>query len=149
MMKVILLSDIKGVGKKDQIINASDGYAKNFLFPRKLAIEATKENISNLEYKHKLDEEKRLKELEEAQLQAKEIESKSIKLLVKLGKNGKLFGTVTNKEVATALEEQAGIKIDKKKITLKDSIKSLGDITVDIKLHQNVTAKLKVSIIEQ
>lgn len=148
-MKVILLSDIKGVGKKDQIINASDGYAKNFLLPRKLAVEATKENMSNLEFKHKKNEEKRVKELEEAQLLAKQIEDNSIKLYVKIGKNGKLFGTVTNKEVASALEEQAGIKIDKKKITLKDSIKSIGDVTVDVKLHQSVTAKLKVSVIEQ
>lgn len=148
-MKIILLQDIKGVGKKDQIINASDGYAKNFLLPKKLGLEATKENLNRLASKQRLAEEQKIKELEEAKLQAKEIETKDVKIYVKTGKNGKLFGTITNKEVAVALEEQGGIKIDKKKITLKEGIKSVGDTVAEIKLHSNVVAKLKVSIIEK
>lgn len=148
-MKVILLEDIKGVGKKDQVINASDGHAKNFLFPRKLAIEATKENMSSLAFKHKKEEERKAKELEEAQELAKQIEQHNLKIHVKTGDNGKLFGAVTNKEVAHALEEQANIKIDKKKIAIKDGIKSVGEALVDVKLHTSVIAKLKVSIVGQ
>lgn len=148
-MKVILLQDIKGVGKKDQIINASDGYAKNFLFPKKLGVEATKENLNKLAFKQKLAEEQRSKQLEEAHLLRKEIESKNIKIYVKTGKNGKLFGTITNKEVAVALEEQCGIKVDKKKITLKEGIKSVGNTIADVKLHTSVVAKLEMSIIEK
>jgi len=148
-MKVILLEDIKGTGKKDQIINAADGHAKNYLFPKKLAIEATKENISALAFKQKKEEEKRAQELAEAKELAKKIEDQSLKISVKTGEGGKLFGAVTNKEIAHALEEQGSIKIDKKKITLKDGIKSVGATVVDVKLHTSVVAKLKVSIVAQ
>ena len=145
-MKVILLEDIKGVGKKDQVINASDGHAKNYLFPKKLAIEATKENMSNLDFKQKKEEERKSKELEEAKEFAKQIEEQNLKISVKIGENGKVFGAVTNKEIAQALEEQGNIKIDKKKIVLKDGIKSIGVTSVEVKLHAQVVAKLKISI---
>lgn len=147
-MKVILLEDIKGVGKKQQIVNASDGYAKNFLFPKKLALEATPNNLKQLELRQKAEEQKKREELEAAQQLGKKIEELSVTLRVKTGDNGKVFGSVTNKEIAAALKEQHGIDIDKKKISLRDSIKMIGVVNVDVKLHSKVTAKLKVNVAE-
>ncbi len=147
-MKVILLEDIKGVGKKDQIINASDGYAKNFLFPKNLAVEANKSNITHLDNKKKNEEAKKQTELENAQSLCKEIESKIITISVKIGDNGKLFGAVTSKEISSALKSQAMLDIDKKKIVLSEPIKTIGERFVEIKLHPKVTAKLKVNVIE-
>ncbi len=146
-MKVILLQDIKGVGKKDQIINASDGYAKNFLIPKKMAVEATKVNLNRLEKQHADAAAKAQAELEEAQKLGKEIEEKTIKISVKVGNNGKLFGAVTNKEIASALKEQFNIDIDKKKIVV-EPIKAVGNSEAVIKLHPQVTAKLKISVSE-
>mgnify|MGYP006067555769 FL=1 len=146
-MKVILLQDIKGVGKKDQIINASDGYAKNFLIPKKMAVEATKVNMNRLERQHADAAAKAQAELEEAQKLGKEIEEKTINIKVKVGNNGKLFGAVTNKEVASALKEQFNTDIDKKKIVV-EPIKAVGDSEAAIKLHPQVTAKLKISVSE-
>lgn len=146
-MKVILLQDIKGVGKKDQTINASDGYAKNFLMPKGLAVEANAANIKKLERQKAEAEAKAQAELEAAQNLGKEIESKTIDIKVKVGNNGKLFGAVTNKEVSAALKEQFDIEIDKKKIVV-DPIKATGDAEASIKLHPNVTAKLKISVSE-
>ncbi len=144
-MKVILLQDIKGVGKKDQTINASDGYAKNFLIPKKMAVEANKANINRLERQKADAQAKAEAELEAAKKLAGEIETKTISINVKVGNNGKLFGAVTNKEVAAALKEQFNIDIDKKKITV-DPIKAVGDAEAVIKLHPEVTAKLKLSV---
>lgn len=146
-MNVILLQDIKGVGKKGDLLNASDGHARNYLIPRKLAVEATKSNLNELELKQKSLENKRQQELLEAQELAKTLEEKVIKIEVKIGENGKLFGSVTNKEIAEALSKQAGINIDKKKIVLEEPIKNIGDITVGLKIHPKVTARLKVQII--
>lgn len=146
-MKVILLQDIKGVGKKDQIINANDGYAKNFLFPRKLAVEAEGNNLKKLDNQKKAEAAQAQAVLEEAQALGKKIEEITVKIPVKLGENGKLFGAVTNKEIAAALKEQAGLEIDKKKISA-ESIKALGEKTVVVKLHPKVSANLKV-IVEQ
>lgn len=146
-MKVILLQDIKGVGKKDQTINASDGYAKNFLIPKKMAVEATQANINKLEKQHADAEAKALAELEAAKKLASEIEEKTISIKVKVGNNGKLFGAVTNKEVAAELKEKFNIDIDKKKIAV-EPIKAVGDAEASIKLHPQVTAKLKISISE-
>lgn len=147
-MKVILLEDVKNVGKKDQTINASDGYAKNYLIPKKLAVEATEANIKKLDRKKADEAAKAQAELEQAQKLGKEIEEKTIDIKVKVGSNGKLFGAVTNKEVAAALKEQFNLDIDKKKITV-DPIKSVGDSEASIKLHPQVTAKLKISVSEQ
>lgn len=145
-MQVILLEDIKGVGKKDQIINANDGYARNFLFPKKLAVEATKANMNQLENTKKKEEAKRQAELEEARALGNRIEEKAVSIAVKLGDNGKLFGSVTNKEIAQALKEQTGLDVDKKKIILKEPIKTMGEKIAEVKLHPKVTAKLKVNI---
>lgn len=147
-MKVILLTDIKGVGKKDQTINASDGYAKNFLIPKKFAVEATPANVKKLE-KQKADAAAQAQaELEAAQALGRELEEKPITINVKTGGNGKLFGAVTNKEISIALKQQRNIDIDKKKI-IAEPIKTLGEEEVSVKLHTNVTAKLKVIIAEQ
>lgn len=145
-MKVILLADVKGVGKKDQIVNASEGYAKNFLFPKNLALEANAGNMKQLDNKKKAEAAKAQEELEKAQALGGEIEKMDVKVAVKIGDNGKLFGAVTNKEIAAAIKEQYKMDIDKKKIVLADSIKTTGEKEVSVKLHPKVTAKLKVTI---
>lgn len=145
-MKVILLEDIAGTGKKGQMINASDGHARNYLIPKKLAVEATKANIAQLEQQQKAMERQRQKELTEAQELAKELSEKSIRIPVKMGKNGKLFGSVTNKEIAAAFLEQTGMEIDRKKILLTEPVKSAGEKKVEIKLHPQVTAQITINI---
>jgi len=145
-MKVILLQDVKGVGKKDQVINAADGYCRNFLFPKKLAVEATKANMDTLDKKKKGEEDQKIKELEEAKAMKATLEEKLLKISQKTGEGGRLFGSVTNKEVAQVLLEQEGIDIDRKKITIPETIKKVGEYTVDIRLHTNVTAGLKLEI---
>lgn len=147
-MKVILLEDVKNVGKKGSLLNVSEGYARNFLFPKKMALEATKTNMNELEMKKRNEEKRKQEELEEAQALANRLEEKAIQIAVKTGENGKLFGAVTNKEIAIALEEQTGLAVDKKKIVLDEPIRMVGTKHVGIKLHQNVTAELKVEIIE-
>ncbi len=146
-MKVILKQDIKGVGKKDQIINANDGYARNYLFPKKLAVPADKENMTNLESKKASQEHKKDIEKQVAQEIAKKIEGILLKLPVKSGENGKVFGSVTSKEISQNLDKQYNIKIDKKKINLEEPIKTLGNFTIEIKLYDNIIAKLKISVI--
>lgn len=144
-MKVILLDNIKGVGKKDEVINASDGYARNYLFPKKLAIEATKDNLVKL--KAKQDSNQHKKDLEKAKAieTANKLKDIVLKIQVKAGDNGKIFGGVTSKEIAENLKLQYNIDIDKKKIVLKETIKVLGTVNVDIKLYEGVIANLKVN----
>lgn len=147
-MKVILLQDIKGVGKKDQIINAQDGYARNYLFPKNLAVAADAGAMKHLDNKNKAAAAKLQEELEKAQALGKKIEGGSVKLSVKVGENGKLFGAITNKEIAAALKEQLSVDVDKKKIVVSEPIKSSGEKTVTVKIHPKVNAKLKVIIEE-
>ena len=147
-MKVILLEDVKSVGKKGQLVNASDGYAKNFLFPKKLAVEATKSNLNDFELKRKSNERKAKQELEEAEQLGEKIKKIVLIIKVKTGENGNLFGSVTNKEIAEELEKQAKIKIDKKKISLNEAIKMVGTRTVNVKLHPKVTVEMIVKIQE-
>lgn len=146
-MKVILLSDIKGVGKKDQVIEASDGYARNFLFPKKLAVEANSTNMNNLKAKQESNQYRKDIEKQEAQKIAEKLKGIMLKVRVKAGENGKIFGGVTSREIAEGLKKDYNIVIDKKKIMLADTVKTLGTITVDIKLYEGVTGKLKVDII--
>ena len=146
-MKVILKQDIKGVGKKDQIINANDGYARNFLFPKDLAVPADKGNMTNLQSKKSSEEHRKNLEKEAAIETKKKIEGILLKLPVKSGENGKVFGSVTAKEIGESLEKQYEIKVDKKKIDLKESIKNLGMFNIEIKLYDGVLAKLKVNVI--
>ena len=147
-MKLILLEDVKSVGKKGDIVNKNDGYALNYLIPKKLAVEATKANMNDLELKKKAEEKRKKEELEEAKKIAEQLNDKVVKVSVKAGENGKVFGSVTNKEIAAALEKQHGLKIDKKKIVLADQIKMVGERHVEVKLHPQVTAELKVKITE-
>ena len=148
-MKVILLEDIKGVGKKDEIINASDGYARNFLLPKKLAVEANSANMSKLKAKQDSNQYRKNVEKEEAQKTAEKFKGILLKIPVKTGENGKVFGSITAKEIADNLKEQYKIEIDKKKIDLKEPIKVLGSFSVNIKLYEGVVGTLKVQIISQ
>ena len=148
-MKVILKADIKGVGKKDQVINASDGYARNFLFPKNLAVEANAENMSKLKAKQDSNAFKKSQEKEEAQKIADKLSKILMKVQVKAGENGKIFGGVTSKEISEELKKQYKIDIDKKKIILNENIKNLGSFDISMKLFEGVTGKLKVKVISE
>jgi large subunit ribosomal protein L9 len=143
-MKVILLEDVKALGKKGQTVNVSDGYARNMLLPKKLGIEATAKNLNEL----KLQKAHEDKVAAEAQAFAKEIEEKQVTVAIKVGEGGKVFGSVSAKEIAEAAKEQLGYDIDKKKMQLPNPIKVLGTTEVPIRLHTKVTAKLKVIVKE-
>ena len=147
-MKVILLEDVKSVGQKGELVNTSDGYAKNFLFPKKLAVEATKSNLNDFELKQKAEAKRKKEEFEQAQAMAKELENKIVTVKVKTGENGKLFGSVTNKEVAEEIVKQTGLEIDKKKVSIGDPIKMVGERTAVIKLHPKVSAEIAIKIVE-
>lgn len=146
-MKVILKQDIKGVGKKDQIISANDGYARNYLFPKNLAIPADKGNVTNLESKQSSDAHRKSLEKQAAEEMAKKIQNILLKLPVKSGENGKVFGSVTAKEISEALEKEYKMKVDKKKILMAEPIKVLGTFTIEMKLYDGVVAKLKLNVI--
>ena len=146
-MKVILKADIKGVGKKDEIINASDGYARNFLLPKNLAIEANNENMSKLKAKNESKAYQKEQEKEAAKKIADKLSKIQLKIKVKAGENGKIFGGVSTKEIAENLEKEYNIKVDKKKVDLDETIKTLGVRTVEIKLYEGVIGKLKVDVI--
>ena len=147
-MKVILIEDVKSLGKKGAIVNVSDGYARNMLFPKKLGLEATPKNINDLKLQ-KAHEEKVAKEVfEEAKAFKAELETKEITVGLKVGENGRTFGSVSTKELAEAVKAQLGYDIDKKKMQLSSQIKELGVVRVPIRLHPKVTAELKVNIKE-
>ena len=146
-MKVILLEDVKGVGKKGQIINASDGHAINFLIPKKLAVEATKANMNNLENQQKKAAQKHENEVAQAQALADKIKAVKLTLKVKVGDNGKMFGSISNKELAEALQTQHQIAVDKKKIVLSTQVKSIGDYTATVKLHAKVSTPLNFEVL--
>ena len=146
-MKVILLDNIKGVGKKDEVINASDGYARNFLFPKKLAVEANSENMSKLNNKKEANNYRKDLEKQAAEETAKKLKGILLKINVKAGENGKIFGGVTAKEISDTLKTQANIEVDKKKIELKEQIKTLGTFSVNVKIYEGVTGVLKVDVI--
>ena len=147
-MKVILIADVKNVGKKRDVANASDGYARNFLFPRKLAQEATAENLHILNQKKENERKKKLAETEEAQALAERLKGKEIKITAKSGEHGRLFGAITNKDVADAIKKQFNIDIDKKKVVM-DSIKQLGVYDVEVKLYAEISTKMKAVVVEQ
>ncbi len=147
-MKVILLEDVKALGKKGEIVNVSDGYARNCILPKKLGLEATNKNLNDLKLKKANEERIAQAQLEEAQALAKKIEAGKVELAIKVGEGGRAFGSVSSKEIAAAVKEQMGYDIDKKKIQLKDAIKALGTHMVPVKLHSKVTAELKVIVTE-
>ena len=147
-MKVILLQDVKGQGKKGQLLDVSDGYARNFLLPRKLAQEATADNINTMKMNDKAAQEKRQKEREQALALSKVLKEMTLVVMAKGGGAGRLFGSVTNAEIADALEKQHNIQLDKRKIVLKEPIKNVGTYTVTCKLGYEVNADLTVEIKE-
>lgn len=147
-MKVILLEDVKALGKKGQIVNVNDGYARNFILPKKLGLEANNKNLNDLKLKKANDEKIAQEQLEEAQELGKKIEAGKVELAIKVGEGGRTFGSVSTKEIAAAVKEQMGYDIDKKKIQLKEVIKTLGTHNVPVKLHTKVTAELKVVVKE-
>lgn len=145
-MEVILLEDVKSLGKKGELVKVSDGYARNFILPKKLGLEATPKNLNDLKLQ-KAAEAKRAQELlEEAQALAASIAQKSITLKIKTGEGGRTFGSVSTKEIAQALKDQLSLDIDKKKLVLAEPLRNLGTFTVPVKLHPKVTAELKVRI---
>ena len=147
-MKVLLLEDVKSLGKKGEVVNVNDGYARNFVLPKKLGVEATGKNMNDLKLQ-KANEEKVAKEhLEAAQAFAKEMENDHVVVSIKAGEGGRTFGSVSSKEIATAYKEQCGKEIDKKKIILPEPIKSFGVYEVAVKLHPKVTGTLKVKVQE-
>lgn len=147
-MKVILLQDVKSVGKKDQIVDVSDGYARNFIFAKKLGIEATPSNLNNLKLQ-KNNEAKIAKEnLEKAKDFAAKLEELVIVVKIKAGEGGRVFGSVSSKEIAEATKKQFGVEIDKKKIVLDEPLRSFGTFEIAVKLHPEVTAKTRVKVEE-
>ena len=146
-MKVILKADIKGVGKKDEVINASDGYARNLKKKKNLAVEANKENMSKLKAKQDSAKYQKEQDKEEAMKTADKLSKILLKIKVKAGENGKIFGGVSSKEIAQELSKQYAIQIDKKKIDLKETIKTLGVHNVEIKLFESVVGKLRIDVI--
>lgn len=148
-MKVILTQDIKGQGKKGHLVEVSDGYARNFLMPRGLAQEATKENLNVMHGKQEAEAYKKQMALDDAKELAKKLGELTVEIKAKSGENGKLFGSVTSKEIVEELLGAHHIKIDKKKLVLPDGIKTLGTTEVEIKLHPGVSARLKVSVTEK
>ncbi len=145
-MKVILLQDDKTLGKKGDVVNAKEGYARNFLFPKKVAIEATPANMKVLENQKRVQEQKEQEILAEAKKLEEELLKITLVIKTKTGENGKLFGSITTKEIAELLKETHNIDIDKRKLELEDSIKNLGNYTVKVKLHSKVVAKLNVIV---
>ena len=143
-MKVILKQDIKSIGKKDEIVNVSDGYARNFLFAKDLAVEATPGNLAKLQTKKDSQAFKKNVEKEEAQKTAEKLAKIKLQFKVKAGENGKIFGGISTKEIAEKLEKEYQIKVDKKKIDLKEAIKTLGITNVEIKLYEGVVGIVKV-----
>jgi large subunit ribosomal protein L9 len=146
-VKLVLLSDVKALGKRGDVVDVADGYARNFLLPRKLAGEADKGALAQLEAQHKAHERREAQELADARALAARIESATLVVKAKAGENGKLFGAVTNADVASALAAALSIGVDKHKIGLAGQIKALGSYPVEIKLHKNVVAKASVEIV--
>ena len=147
-MKVILTEDVKSLGKKGEIVNVSDGYARNMLFPKKLGVEANAKNINDLKLKKAHDEKVAKESLQAAKAFKEELETKQVTLAIKVGGNGRTFGSVSTKEIAEAAKEQLGYDIDKKKMQLSSPIRELGTTLVPVKLHPQVTAQLKVIVRE-
>jgi large subunit ribosomal protein L9 len=145
-MEVILLEDVKNVGKKGEVVKVNDGYGRNVLIKKKQALEATGKNLNDLKLKKANDDKIAAENLEAAKELSKKIEAASITVAIKLGEGGKTFGSVSSKEIAEEVKAQLGYDVDKKKVQLKDAIKTVGDHEVKIKLHPQVTTTLKVKV---
>lgn len=147
-MKVILLQDVKSLGKKDQIVDVSDGYARNMLFPKKLGLEATPQNLNNLKLQKQNEAKKAKERLEEAKAFAEKLGELTVVVKMKAGEGGRAFGSVSSKEIAEEAKKQFGVEIDKKKIVLDDAIRNFGTYEFAVKLHPEVTAKMRVKVTE-
>ncbi len=145
-MKVILLQDVKSLGKKDAIVEVNDGYARNFIFKKNLGIEASPKNLNDLKLRQKNEDKVAAENLEAAREFAAEIAEKSVEMAIKAGQDGRVFGSVSTKEIAAAAKDQLGYDLDKKKMQLREPIKNLGTYMVPIRLHPKVTAELKVVV---
>jgi len=146
-MKVILKADVKSLGKKGDLVNTSDGYARNFLFPKGLAVEANKAAMNEFNNRQKAEKFHKAEELKAANALKDKLDGKTFKLTAKAGANGKLFGSVTSKDVAAAINKELGEEVDKRKIVMED-VKSFGTVTAEIKVYPGVTAKIFVQVIE-
>lgn len=148
-MKVILLQDVKSLGKKGEIVNVNDGYARNFILPKKLGVEATGKNLNDLKLQKNNEKKVAQENLDAAKKLAAELAEGKVELAIKVGEGGRAFGSVSSKEIAAAVKEQMNLEVDKKKIQLKEAIKSLGTHIVSVKLHPEVMAELKVVVKEE
>ena len=148
-MKVILLQDVKSLGKKGEIVNVNDGYARNFILPKKLGVEANNKNLHELKLQKKKEDKIAQENLDAAKQLKAELEAGKVELSIKVGEGGKTFGSISSKEIAAAVKDQMGVEADKKKIQLKETIKTLGTHHVPVKLHPEVTAELKVVVTEE
>lgn len=148
-MKVILLEDVKALGKKGEIVNVSDGYARNAILPKKLGVEATSKNLNDLKLQNQHADKVAAENLEHARELAEAVAKKKVVVKIKAGEGGRIFGSVSTKEIAQAAKEQTGLELDKKKMVLSDPIKALGTYEIPVKLHPKVTAKLSVQVVEE
>ena len=148
-MKVILLEDVKALGKKGQIVDVSDGYARNAILPKKLGVEATPKNLNDLKLQNQHADKVAQENYENAQALAKQVEMVKVVVKLKDGKDGRTFGSISTKEIAIDAKEQTGLDLDKKKMQLNEAIKNLGTYEVPVKLHPKVTAKLSVHVVEE
>lgn len=148
-MKIILLEDVKSLGKKGQLVDVSDGYARNFVLPKKLGLEANSKNMNDLKLQHEKEEKLAKELLDAAKDFAADMETKEVLVSIKSGEGGRTFGSVSSKEIAEAAKAQCGMEIDKKKIQMPEPIKNLGVYEVNVKLHPSVTGKLKVKVQEE
>lgn len=147
-MEIVLLEDVKALGKKGQLVKVNDGYARNFILPKKLGVEATAKNLNDLKLKKANEEKIAAEQLAEAKALAAKIDELSVTVSIKAGEGGRTFGSVSTKEIAKAATDQLKLDIDKKKMVLAEPIKSLGTYEVPVKLHKDVTAKLRVKVVE-
>lgn len=147
-MKVILLQDVKSLGKKGEIVNVSDGYARNMILPKKLGVEATGKNLNDLKLQNQHAEKVALEQLEAAKQLAEDIKDKIVEVKIKAGEGGRTFGSVSTKEISAAVKQQLDLELDKKKMMLNEPIKSLGTFEVPVKLHAKVTGTLRVKVTE-
>ena len=148
-MKVLLLQDVKAQGKKGDVVNVSDGYARNFLFPKKLATEVTPAIMGELKSKEESKQHRMAEEKKAAQETAKKLEGLAVKIYATSGADGRFYGSITNKEIAEELKAQTGIDVDKRKVILDSPIKAFGSYTLDVKLHTEITGKLNVIIAQK
>ncbi|SET01815.1 LSU ribosomal protein L9P [Natronincola peptidivorans] len=148
-MKVILLEDVKGQGKKGEVANVSDGYARNYLFPKNLAVEATAGNMKVLEKQNQVKKQKKQIQIEEAKQYAAEIEKLTVEIKAKAGEGGRLFGSVTSKDICETAEKKYKMKLDKKKVVLPEPIRELGVKHLEVKVYPGIVAKLKVQVTEE